>query len=533
MTRLVLTTCAIASAAIAIAAAAGEAHADSLCVGRGEGCFATIQAAIDAAHDGDVIHVRHGTFSGGITIDKSVTLAGSRAGVTAISGGGPVLTVGVAGAATEPTVAIRRVTVTGGVTSSSTHCGPICATDYERATALGGGIEISPAAGNATGATVTISHSTIAGNRVNPAVTVPSVRSICPSGPCRFALAGGGGIDNWGTLTLRDTRVVDNHAGGALNDEAEGGGVLNEEPGTATLRHTVVAGNQATASAPNGRFAEGGGIFAAGGTLTVDGGTVRQNTAALASALPSNVAQGANAAGIHLTEAASADIADASVDANRLTVSNSAGDALAFSAAIHGDGLVVIRGSSISHNSVTATTPIGSAHADAGAAEINAAGSAISASRLVDNRVTVHAPSGTADAAAGALVTAGFEAITINHSLLAGNTVTATSRTGEADGQGGGMSNIGILDLRDTPVAANTVTVDGAVGSAHGGGIFNGEAPDGPPVDLALTASPVIHNQLTAGAGLQASGGGLFTTAPVRLTGSPIAGNTPDQCAGC
>jgi hypothetical protein len=152
---------------------------------------------------------------------------------------------------------------------------------------------------------------------------------------------------------------------------------------------------------------------------------------------------------------------------------------------------------------------------------------------LVGNRVTVHAPTGTADAAAGALVTAGFEAITINHSLLLDNTVTATSQTGEADGQGGGLSNIGILDLRNTPVAANSVAVDGAVGGAHGGGIWNGEAPDGPPLKLALTTSPVVHNQLKAGAGLQALGGGLFTTAPVQFTGSPIAGNTPDQCAGC
>ena len=57
----------------------------------------------------------------------------------------------------------------------------------------------------------------------------------------------------------------------------------------------------------------------------------------------------------------------------------------------------------------------------------------------------------------------------------ADNAVTATSQTGEADGQGGGLSNIGILDLRDTPLAANTVTVDGAAGGARGGGIWNGE----------------------------------------------------------
>ncbi len=93
-----------------------------------------------------------------------------------------------------------------------------------------------------------------------------------------------------------------------------------------TLRHTVVAGNQATASAPNGRFAEGAGIFAAGGTLTVHGGAVRQNTAALASALPSDVAQAAIAAGIDITEGASADITDASTAPVRLSGSPIAGN---------------------------------------------------------------------------------------------------------------------------------------------------------------------------------------------------------------
>lgn len=197
------------------------------------------------------------------------------------------------------------------------------------------------------------------------------------------------------------------------------------------------------------------------------------------------------------------------------------------------DALVLVRRSSISHNSVTTSTPIGSAHADAGAAELNVGGSAIRGSRLVGNQVIVHAPTGTADAAAGALVTAGFAAITINHSLLRDNSVTTLSQTGEADDQGGALSNVGILDLRDTPVAANTVSVNGSAGSAHGGGIRNGEAPDGPPLALALTASPVVHNQLEAGAELPASGGGLFTIAPVQLTRSPILGNTPDQCAGC
>ena len=85
---------------IAIAApASGAALRDrggaaSLCVGRQPGCYGSIQAAVDAAPDGATITVGPGTFAGGITIAKSLTLRGAAAAATVISGGGPVLTIG-------------------------------------------------------------------------------------------------------------------------------------------------------------------------------------------------------------------------------------------------------------------------------------------------------------------------------------------------------------------------------------------------------------------------------------------------------
>ena len=535
MRRVVLTAFAIASSAAIVAATAAAARADSLCVGRGTGCFATIQPAIDAAHGGDVIHLGRGTFRGGITIDKSLTLIGARAGATTIRGGGPVLTIGVLGAATEPTVAIRRVRLTGGLTRSSAHCGPTCGTDFERATALGGGIEIPPAADDATGATVTISDSVIAGNRVDPAETVPSVRSICPSGPCRFALAGGGGIDNWGVLTLKNTKVADNRVGGALNSEAVGGGILEEETGQLTLENSVVAANRSTASAPNGRFAEGGGIFVAGGTLTIRGGAVAHNIAALDSALPNDVGQQANAAGIHLSDQASATIAGARINGNRLSMTNSVGDATAFSAGLHADGPLVLRDSSVSGNAVRATTTApspASAFAESGAAELNV-DATISGTKFEHNRVTATAPGGTADAAAGAGVTAAFGLMTITDSLIRGNRLTATTTTGTSTVHGGGLANIGVLTLRNTSVNGNRGTASGPTGSASGGGIWNGSAPDGPLTQLALVDSEVTHNTLTASPGITAHGGGLFTLFPLTLTNSVIAHNVPDQCFGC
>jgi hypothetical protein len=55
---------------------------------------------------------------------------------------------------------------------------------------------------------VTITDAVVTGNRAEPAV--PSVTAKCPAGPRPFAQAGGGGIDNWGSLTLVRTRVTNN-----------------------------------------------------------------------------------------------------------------------------------------------------------------------------------------------------------------------------------------------------------------------------------------------------------------------------------
>src|SRR3954470_11161898 len=73
-------------------ASAGRTAAD-LCVG-GPHCFATVQAALDAAAGGDVIRIAPGTYAGGITITKDVSLVGADAHAVRISGGGPVVTVG-------------------------------------------------------------------------------------------------------------------------------------------------------------------------------------------------------------------------------------------------------------------------------------------------------------------------------------------------------------------------------------------------------------------------------------------------------
>lgn len=82
-----------------------------------------MQAALDVVMAGDVVRMDAGVFAGGVTVNKDLSLVGAGAGATLLRGGGPVLTIGVFDAVTEPTVFIRGLTVTGGLTHTGTRCG--------------------------------------------------------------------------------------------------------------------------------------------------------------------------------------------------------------------------------------------------------------------------------------------------------------------------------------------------------------------------------------------------------------------------
>ena len=156
MTRALSTRLARLVVAVIAVATPQPAVAAELCVGA-QGCHLTIQAAVDAAQDGDTIRVGPGTYAGGITMRKNIDLVGAGCGATTIAGGGPVITVGEFFGPDQPTVSISRVTITGGFNDSKP----------DSFVAAGGGVWIPQAAGNATGATVAISDRVIAGNRVH------------------------------------------------------------------------------------------------------------------------------------------------------------------------------------------------------------------------------------------------------------------------------------------------------------------------------------------------------------------------------
>lgn len=533
MKRLMMALCLALAGWSGTGLAVQRALAASLCVGSGSGCYPTIQAALDAAHNGDVIRLGPGTFAGGITIDKSVQIVGAGAGATIIQGGGPVVTVLPSAGTSQSTVIIRGVTMTGGSNTS---------TPASFAPQAGGLAVVSPAAGG-RGATVTIINSLITGNSVAPTAT-----GDCGSG-CTFAVSLAGGIFNAGTLTLSNTTVSNNDAStvnaGAASTATTavsiGGGILNE--GALTLHASTVSGNVARVAADGPCvFGSGGGIVS-DGPVTMDGGAISGNSLTLSSTSTdqSCEVQGIGG-GLRLTASATATVRGSVITANSVTTTGNGGFVNSAAGAIDDDGTLVLQDNTVSNNRVTSTAPstqpTGGVLSDAGAIEIDGAAT-IKNTAFTGNSASATSPAGAVtnspNAVGGALVVTTDQQVTVTDSVISGNSVSASSAAGTAFALGGGIFNCSAtLTVRDTSVSNNRGTATGQPGgAAQGGGIWNSECGPGSPPILTLIDSAVTHNTLTASSGIAVQGGGVFNTGTVTLRDSVIAGNSPDQCFGC
>jgi fibronectin-binding autotransporter adhesin len=503
--------------------------------------YHTIQDAINAASNGDVITVASGTYAGPIAIDKSVKLVGAGATATIIKGGGPVIIIGHNGAPPEPTVSIIGVTVTGGVNTSILPAQP-----------LGGGILVLPAMSGSTcdvtglclGATVTIADSIITDNSA-----IAKASASCGSG-CTFAFPLGGGFDNFGTMTLDNTTVSNNTSANEVTpdatfDGAIGGGIYNSGAATLTLRNSAVTGNNVTvtASTTTNVFGGGGGIYS-DGIVVLQGSTISGNSASLNSVNPNTDIFGIGG-GMRLTSTASATVRNSMISGNSVTSTGVGGGvnvgANASAGGIDDDGSILLANSTVTNNRVksiitSASATTSNAAAAGGAMEIDGAAT-IQNTILTDNSVTSTSPAATENGGAspvgGALATFTNQPVTLTNSIISGNSLIATSATGQVNVSGGGISNCSsAVTLTNTAVNNNTGVANGPSGTAQGGGIWNVDCGGGPPV-LTLINSAVTHNKLTANSGVTVQGGGIFTDSPVSLTNSVIARNSPDQCFGC
>jgi hypothetical protein len=163
-------------------------------------------------------------------------------------------------------------------------------------------------------------------------------------------------------------------------------------------------------------------------------------------------------------------------------------------------------------------------------------GGTISNSAITGNVSAIVSPDGTATVV-GALGIYNFtndpKLLTVQNTTITGNMLSASTRTGTATVQGAGIFNNSLLELIGDTVSNNSGTAIGPAGAAQGGGIWNGVDLSGPPVQLTVVRTAVTRNALAGSPGVTLQGGGLYTTLPVTVTDSLIAGNIPDQCFGC
>jgi hypothetical protein len=491
------------------------------------GCpYLQIADAVASAHSGDTIQVAAGTYRGGFTVGVSVKIVGAGSGSTVISGGGPVITIGSFGATTEPTVSIDAVTITRGVTHTSPESIPF--SGQPGVWALGGGIEIPPkvcSAGCFGGASVTIANSIITGNRAAPSAADDT----------GFAVAGGGGIDNYGTLSLSNTTVSNNQVGGRLASHAIGAGIVNRD--TLSLTDSTVSGNRASTTGPNAcnGNAVGGGIISYF-ALTMSGGAVTSNVADLSNSTKSADCGQAEGGGISV-HGGTGTITGTTISGNQASTSSRYGDAFSVSGGIdvECDAIrLTLRDSVVSGNQVGAMTPAVSAVANPAGGGIGVcypAKATISNTSITENSAEASAPAGVASADAGGIeITTGI----LSNSLVSGNRLVARSETGSARVHGAGVVHgNGTLQVSGTTISANTGMASGPSGEALGGGIWNGVFfPPPPNPRLSLVGTTVTNNGLSANPGITVHGGGLYTTFPVSITNSTISGNSPDNCFG-
>lgn len=285
------------------------------------GCdFSSIQVAVDAANNGDIIRIGEGIYTETVLIDKDLTLAGAGAGVTIIDGDGPVVEV-----RSGANARITGMTITGGYSSEA---GGIlnAGTLLLDKSIVTGNITISICGGINNQGTMTLRMSQVTDNYID--ASFGSAGGVCNFGTMEIhqsllsgnSATAAGGILNSGQLEIKNSSLTGNSAargGGIFNDgqleiknstivanrafdffpyvEAQGGGIFNDDEGVTTLKNTTVTRNtsdfegggiynQGELELKNSDVTEntatsnGGGILNAGGSLELLRSQVRNNT---------------------------------------------------------------------------------------------------------------------------------------------------------------------------------------------------------------------------------------------------------------
>jgi hypothetical protein len=350
----------------------------------------------------------------------------------------------------------------------------------------------------------------------------------------------GGGIDNFGTLTLSNSVLTDNQAVGGLG----GGGIDNEPGATLTLDHDAVTGNTAHVDATGDVL--GGGLLNQD-TATVTASSFSGNQATGGAAFD---ALGGSAGGaIDNYSQATLTVSDSTFSDNHAVAAAGTffgmGGAIDNNAGADGSGgsTATITNSSFTGNSAEGRDGGGFGQGGAvinqsGASTMTLTGCTLTGNRAVGGSGATGEGASLGQGQGGAVVN-GVATMTITGCSIIGNEAdggdggTPTSDNPHTGGGlGGGIENIAFatLTITDSLVSGNVArggdTTAGPGSNALGGGIDNTQSSS-----LTMKNTKVVGNQAVAGhggpgtstvpAGI-ASGGGLNTQ-----FGNAFGGTTP------
>lgn len=387
--------------------------------GGGGGCFATIQAAINAAGSGDTVRVVAGVYPENVTITKNLTLLGGFNDTTLtgrtprssiLDGGGANSVVKITNGAAAT---LDGFTITGG--------------DATASDGRGGGIDVRQA-------TAVIRDNLIQGN-------------VGSSNPAVFGVGGGiYVISSTSPVLISDNTIQANLAYSAVLTSPSvaagglGGGIFIDLASSATISGNQILSNVAArTNVPGVAWGRGGGIggYSEDMTLTITGNTLQNN-------IGNAVGGDGFGGGINLFRVAAATITNNSVLQNTAAISatNAGGGGLD----VFGAQVLTLTGNWVMSNTAGVRVTGADVFVEGGGVHIGGEG--------VNNRLTMQD----------------------NHLIgnVAVHQITASAR-GFANGGGASIGNFTSATISGNEILSNvgayTLTVSGGGGSGATGGV--------------------------------------------------------------
>ncbi len=321
------------------------------------------------------------------------------------------------------------------------------------------------------------------------------------------ASMGGGGIDNFGRLWATDTSMTSNFVTDTNDTWSGGGGLDNEDTGSASLTNTFFLDNSIDGTGGgNGSMASGGGIYTTG-TLAVNTALIQSNIVHV----PNSTGTPNQGEGGGITTDGPTTLANVTVADNAVVPDPSATNTEAFGGGISDNsGLSTMATSTIQNNLAAGDTS-----AIGGGLEIFTGLVSITGTQVTGNSAAVTSGSFSGGSGGGGIALAG--SVSIASSAISGNTATATTTMSTTTGQtvqgtGGGLFAVaGTVTIDATAITNNTAGVSGAAtSSGYGGGVSATSSGVG---GLIIRHSPVTGNTAVNG-----YGGGVFSNNALATT---------------